>query len=109
MGWKNNLCTIQNATIENYLKKLDFYESTMSPRFIAGDSNLIQNPDSKCLRLDTDYKDYVDYTLRIFVSNTEVYVELQNGWRGFEFGRHESIDSDITIEELDEILDRLTE
>lgn len=113
MNWKQKLNItnfIINESVDKYLKNCDFYKSTMNPRFFGEEtySSEIMTKNSSCLRLDTDDPKNDDYTMRIFINQKEVYMEVQNSWGGFERSYHYKVHEPLTVELVDEILDRIT-
>ncbi|AXQ67655.1 hypothetical protein KIOSHI_172 [Bacillus phage Kioshi] len=112
MSWKTRLNgqgIIINGQVDAYLKGEGFYESTMSPRFFNdfSFSERIQYPDVPCLRLDTDDPDNSEYTMRIFVSAHELYMEVQNSWRSLDRSWYVPAPDGVDIENIDELLDEL--
>jgi hypothetical protein len=113
MGWKEKLKVAEyviSAEIDKYLEGHGFYKSTLSPRFFNEESysSQIIEPDATCLRLDTDDHKDSDYTMRIFITPKEVYMEVQNSWRSFDRSHHTKIHEVLDISRIDKILDDIS-
>ncbi|UXQ89016.1 hypothetical protein Thu_173 [Bacillus phage Thurquoise] len=112
MGWKQKLNTqgiLIDARVDAYLKGEGFYESTMNPRFLNDWSfvSSIQNHGAPCWRLDTGDPNDSDYTLRIFVSETELYMEVQTSYGSLDRSYHVATPEGVTMETVDDLLDEL--
>ncbi|QPK89813.1 hypothetical protein IEN91_05080 [Bacillus velezensis] len=113
-NWKKKLGKeddyIISEQVDNYLKQHDFYEHTLSPRFFNDESfvDQIVNHDAPCLRLDIDDPRDSDNTMRIFITSSEVYMEVQNGWRSLDRSYHKKLDK-VDMENIDEILDEVSD
>jgi hypothetical protein len=83
----------------------------MRPRFFNAESynDKIKNRNAPCLRLDTDDPEDRDYTMRIFVAKYEVYMEVQTSWGSYDRSYHMDIEDGVTLENVDEILDKITD
>ncbi|AXU41238.1 hypothetical protein BC01_141 [Bacillus phage BC01] len=77
---------LEDMQLEWYLLRNGFYVDKLSPRFYGEETCVseIQNLHAPCLRLDTDDPRNGDHTLRIFVTDSEIYAEVQNDYRSFE-------------------------
>ncbi|BEU14808.1 hypothetical protein [Bacillus phage CM1] len=112
MGWRQKLNTqgiIIDEDVDAYLKGEGFYESTMNPRFLDDWSfvNHINNHGAPCLRLDTNDPYDRDYTMRIFVSATELYMEVQTSYGSLDRSCHVTAPDGVTMETIDELMDEL--
>ncbi|QEG04232.1 hypothetical protein [Bacillus phage BC-T25] len=77
---------LDDLRLEKYLAANGFYEGKLSPRFHGEETCVseIKNLHAPCFRLDTDDPRNGDHTLRVFVTDTEIYAEVQNDYRSFE-------------------------
>ncbi|UJH95645.1 hypothetical protein [Bacillus phage vB_BtM_BMBsp2] len=112
MGWRQKLNTqgiIIDEDVDVYLKGEGFYESTMNPRFLDDWSfvDKIECHGVPCLRLDTDDPHARDYTMRIFVSATELYMEVQTSYGSLDRSYHVAAPDGVTMETIDELMDEL--
>lgn len=89
--------------ISLYLKKRNFYESTMEPRFMNDFDYNKLNLGVPCLRRDIELK---ENTVRIFVNGFDVYCEVQSPWRSCVFScRYNPADDIMELELLlDEVM-----
>jgi hypothetical protein len=114
MSWKKKLNVdhfIISPEVDEYLKKHEFYESTMNPRFFGEEtySSDIISDGARCLRLDTEDPKNREYTMRIFITHEEVYMEVQNSWRSFDRSYHKKLDESVTLSNVDGILDEISD
>lgn len=117
MSWQKKLNVrneeegIISAEVDKYLKNHGFYESTLSPRFFGEETfrSSIKEPGVTCLRLDTSDPRDKEYTMRIFITEKEAYMEVQTSWRSFDRSWHMDIEEGVSMENIDEVLDEMSD
>lgn len=113
MDWRKRLHltnSIISDEVDAYLKQNNFYEDKMSPRFMNEESffSKIKNHDAPCLRLDVEDPRCHSSTMRIFVANDEIYMEVQNDFRSYERSWYVDVSGGVTIDNIDKILNEVT-
>jgi hypothetical protein len=91
--------------IERYFTNFGFYPYTMNPRFMnAWDYDNITK-DAPCIRIDFGN----DYTFRVFMNRVEMYLEVQNPWRGFEVCNYYKFEKNPDLEAIETQLNLILE
>lgn len=108
MGKKfDSLCNKESSytDIEKYLLSLNFYWSTMAPRFLNGTDYDRLTHDKKCLRKDVIIKK--NYTLRLFINDTDIYYEVETPWRSYDMSELFNAKEYKTVDDIDDLLDEI--
>jgi hypothetical protein len=113
MDWKQQLNTtgiIIDSEIDDYLKKNGFEESTFKPRFYNEESycSEIKNFDAPCLTLYTDDPKDRTNSLKLMINRKEAYLEVSTDYRSLDRSYHITIEEELTINLVDDILNELT-
>lgn len=109
MGYKEKLgkgiVTVFDTATDSYFLSLGFYVDVMEPRFGNGEyyGKLIRQVPA----LLTGFEDDKGHWHRIFINPNEIYIEVENKWRGFLDSYHYPFENPPCKEDVEKALDYL--